>query len=178
MITKTMVDHIKDTLNNLTKGKNPNFGKDENAGETAPDGGILVVLTDESNLENFTGYSNILASSTVLDDSKAEVFKINSANNKTIDVNNIPYSETISINSGDANGFAIVQVNQDELQSKDITGSGPNADLRKKYIIKASSADNESVPNYKILFSGTLSSPQKIQDNNSFSLSNIKITFN
>ena len=90
----------------------------------------------------------------------------------------ILYSETISINSGDANGFAIVQVNQDELQSKDITGSGPNADLRKKYIIKASSADNESVPNYKILFSGTLSSPQKIQDNNSFSLSNIKITFN
>ncbi len=177
MITKTMVDHIKDTLNNLTKGKNPNFGEDLDAGEAAPDGGILVVLTDEANLENFTGYSNILASSTVLDNSKAEVFKNNSAN-KTIDVINIPYSETISINPGDANGFAIVQVEQGELIKKSITGYGPNADLREKYIIKASSADNESVPNYKILFSGTLSSPQKIQDNNSFSLSNIKITFN
>ena len=49
MITKTMVDHIKDTLNNLTKGKNPNFGEDLDAGEAAPDGGILVVLTDEAN---------------------------------------------------------------------------------------------------------------------------------
>ena len=176
MITKTMVDHIKDTLNNLTKGKNPNFGEDKNAEETAPDGGILVVLTDESNLENFTGYSNILASSTVLDDSKAEVFKINSANNKTIDVNNIPYSETISINTGTAKGFAIVQVEQGDLIKESITGNGANADLREKYIIKAGS--NDTVSNYKILFSGSLSGDQTIQDNNSFSLSNIKITFN
>ena len=176
MITKTMVDHIKDTLNNLTKGKNPNFGEDLDAGETAPDGGILVVLTDGANLENFTGYSNILASSTVLDDSKAEVFKINSANNKTIDVNNIPYSETISINGGTAKGFAIVQVEQGDLIKKPITGKGANADLREKYIIKAGSDD--TVSNYKILFSGSLSGDQIIQDNNSFSLSNIKITFN
>ena len=174
MITKTMVDHIKDTLNSLTKGKNPNFGKNENAGETAPDGGILVVLTDGVNLENFTGYGNILASSTVLDKND-ETF---TTEGKTIKVANIPYSETISVNQGTAKGFAIVQVNQDELQSKDITGSDPNADLRKKYIIKASSDDNESVKNYKILFSGTLSGDQTIQLDNSFSLTNIKITFN
>ena len=178
MITKTMVDHIKDTLNNLTKGKNPNFGKDENAGDTAPDGGILVVLTDESNLENFTGYSNILASSTVLDDSKAEVFKINSANNKTIDVNNIPYSETISINKGTATGFAIVKVESSNLIQADITGSDVEVTPYKKYIINATSAAADDVINYKILFSGALNTDQPIEENNSFSLSNIKITFN
>lgn len=172
MITETMVKHIKDTLNSLTRGKNTNFGKDEPAGETAPDGGILIVLTDESSMGNFTTNSNILASSTVLgkDD---EIF---TAEGKTIGVINIPYSETISINQGDAAGFAIVQVEQGDLVNADITGYGVNADLRKKYIINATS--NADVSNYKILFSGALNSVQKIQNNNSFSLSNIKITFN
>ena len=174
MITKTMVDHIKDTLNNLTKGKNPNFGEDKDAGETAPDGGILVVLTNEANLENFTTYGNILASSTVLGTEK-DIFSI-ADSGKTINVINIPYSETISINTGTAKGFAIVQVEQGDLIKKSITGSDPNASLWDKYIINAGSDAN--VSNYKILFSGSLSGDQTIQDNNSFSLSNIKITFN
>ena len=174
MITRTMVEHIKDTLNSLTQGKNTNFGKNLDAGELAPDGGILVVLTNEANLENFTTYGNILASSTVLGTEK-DIFSI-ADSGKTINVINIPYSETISINTGTAKGFAIVQVEQGDLIKKSITGSDPNASLWDKYIIKAGSDAN--VSNYKILFSGSLSGDQTIQDNNSFSLSNIKITFN
>ena len=173
MITRTMVGHIKDTLNDLTRGKNTNFGKNENAA-SAPEKGILVVLTNEANLENFTTYGNILASSTVLGTEK-DIFSI-ADSGKTIDVINIPYSETISINTGTAKGFAIVQVEQGDLIKESITGNGANADLREKYIIKAGSDAN--VSNYKILFSGSLSGDQTIQDNNSFSLSNIKITFN
>ena len=174
MITRTMVEHIIEKLNSLTKGKNTNFGEDLNAGEFAPDSGILIVLTDEANLENFTTYGNILASSTVLG-TNADIFSI-ADSGKTINVINIPYSETISINAGTAKGFAIVQVEQGDLTKKSITGNGANADLREKYIIKAGS--NDTVSNYKILFSGSLSGDQTIQDNNSFSLSNIKITFN
>ena len=173
MITRTMIEHIKDTLNDLTRGKNTNFGKNENAA-SAPEKGILVVLTNEANLENFTTYGNILASSTVLGTEK-DIFSI-ADSGKTIDVINIPYSETISINTGTAKGFAIVQVEQGDLIKESITGNGANADLREKYIIKAGSDAN--VSNYKILFSGSLSGDQTIQDNNSFSLSNIKITFN
>ena len=173
MITETMVDHIKDTLNNLTKGKNSNFGKNENAGEIAPNGGILVVLTDGVNLENFTTSGNILASSTVLGEDK-EIF---TADGKTINVINIPYSETISVvENGQATGFAIVQVDQSNLVLKKITGSDDKASLWDKYIINTGSDAN--VSNYKVLFSGGLSSPQTIQKDNSFSLTNIKITFN
>ena len=175
MITRTMVEHIIEKLNSLTRGKNTNFGEDLNAGELAPDGGILVVLTNEANLENFTTYGNILASSTVLGTEK-DIFSI-ADSGKTINVINIPYSETISVvDNGEATGFAIVQVEQGDLIKKSITGNGANADLREKYIIKAGS--NDTVSNYKILFSGSLSGDQTIQDNNSFSLSNIKITFN
>ena len=174
MITRTMVEHIIEKLNSLTRGKNTNFGKNLDAGELAPDGGILVVLTNEANLENFTTYGNILASSTVLGTEK-DIFSI-ADSGKTINVINIPYSETISINTGTAKGFAIVQVEQGDLIKKSITGSDPNASLWDKYIIKAGSDAN--VSNYKILFSGSLSGDQTIQDNNSFSLSNIKITFN
>ena len=174
MITRTMVEHIIEKLNSLTRGKNTNFGKNLDAGELAPEGGILVVLTNEANLENFTTYGNILASSTVLGTEK-DIFSI-ADSGKTINVINIPYSETISINTGTAKGFAIVQVEQGDLMKKSITGSDPNASLWDKYIIKAGS--NDTVSNYKILFSGSLSGDQTIQDNNSFSLSNIKITFN
>ena len=173
MITRTMVEHIIEKLNSLTRGKNTNFGKNENAA-SAPEKGILVVLTNEANLENFTTYGNILASSTVLGTEK-DIFSI-ADSGKTIDVINIPYSETISINTGTAKGFAIVQVEQGDLIKESITGNGANANLREKYIIKAGSDAN--VSNYKILFSGSLSGDQTIQDNNSFSLSNIKITFN
>ena len=175
MITKEMVKHIKDTLNSLTQGKNENFGKNENA-TSAPEKGILIVLTsNDFSGENFASSNQILASSTVID-SAEEVFKNNSAN-KTIDVINIPYSETISVvDNGEATGFAIVQVDQNNLVLKKITGSDANASLWDKYIINTGSDAN--VSNYKVLFSGDLSSPQTIQKDNSFSLSNIKITFN
>lgn len=175
MITKEMVKHIKDTLNDLTKGKNTNFGKNENA-TSVPESGILIVLTASDFLgESFTSSNQILASSTVID-STEEVFK-NEGTNKTIDVISIPYSETISVvDNGEATGFAIVQVNQSDLVSKKITGSDANASLWDKYIINTGSEAN--VSNYKVLFSGALSSPQTIQKDNSFSLSNIKITFN
>ena len=172
MITRTMVEHIIEKLNNLTSEKNSNFGEDLDA-VSAPESGILVVLTDSENLENFTGSSNILASSTVLGKSNG-VFSI-ADSGKTIDVINIPYSETISVNTGTAKGFAIVEVNQGDLEEKSITGNNPEAKMRKKYVIKAGSGVD--VSNYKILFSGALSGDQTIQDNNSFSLSNIKITF-
>ena len=54
MITNKMVEHIKGTLNGLTKGKNTNFGQDLNAGDSAPDSGILVVLTDGANVETLS----------------------------------------------------------------------------------------------------------------------------
>ena len=60
--------------------------------------------------------------------------------------------------------------------SKKITGSDPKASLWDKYIINTGSGAD--VSNYKVLFSGELSSNQIIQKDNSFSLSNIKITFN
>ena len=175
MITKEMVGHIKDTLNSLTQGKNENFRKNENA-TSAPEKGILVVLTSSDfSGENFTSSNQILASSTVIG-TEGDVFK-NEGTNKTIDVASIPYSETISVvDNGEAKGFAIVEVNQDDLELKKITGSDAKAELWNKYVIKVGSDAN--VSNYKVLFSGDLSSPQIIQKDNSFSLSNIKITFN
>ena len=175
MITKEMVGHIKDTLNSLTQGKNENFRKNENA-TSAPEKGILVVLTSSDFLgESFTSSNQILASSTVIG-TEGDVFK-NEGTNKTIDVASIPYSETISVvDNGEAKGFAIVEVNQDDLELKKITGSDAKAELWNKYVIKVGSDAN--VSNYKVLFSGDLSSPQIIQKDNSFSLSNIKITFN
>ena len=175
MITKEMVGHIKDTLNDLTRGKNTNFGENENAA-SVPEKGILIVLTSSDFLgENFTSSSQILASSTVIGTNE-DVFK-NEGTNKTIDVISIPYSETISVvDSGEAKGFAIVEVIQDDLEMKKITGSDANAKLWDKYVIKVGSDAN--VSNYKVLFSGELTSPQIIQKDNSFSLSNIKITFN
>ena len=175
MITKEMVGHIKDTLNDLTRGKNTNFGKNENA-TSIPEKGILIVLTSSDfSGESFTSDNQILASSTVIGTAE-DVFK-NEGTNKTIDVISIPYSETISVvDNGEATGFAIVQVDQSDLVLKKITGSDANANLWGKYIINTGSGAN--VSNYKVLFSGELTSHQTIQKDNSFSLSNIKITFN
>ena len=169
MITRTMVEHIIEKLNSLTSEKNSNFGKDLDA-ESAPESGILVVLTDSANLENFTGSSNILASSTVLGKSDVDIF---STDGKTINVINIPYSESISIEAGSATGFAIVQVASTNLKQENIVGSNENADPRKKYII-----DKTKLEGCSVLFSGSLNGTQTIGLNNSFSLSNIKITFN
>ena len=171
MITNEMVEHIKDTLNGLTKGKNTNFGKDEDA-TSVPTEGILVALTDGASVEELntsTGHK-VLASSTVLGKDDADIF---TANGKTINVINIPYSESISIQAGSATGFAIVQVASTNLKQESIVGSNENADPRKKYII-----DNTKLDGCSVLFSGTISTPQTIELNNSFSLSNIKITFN
>ena len=171
MITSEMVKHIQGTLNDLTKGKNTNFGQDLDAEASAPDGGILVVLTDGANvvkLSNNSG-SKVLASSTVLGKNN-DIFTVE---DKTISVINIPYSESISIEKGSATGFAIVQVASTNLKQENIVGSNENADPHKKYII-----DNTKLEGCSVLFSGTISTPQTIELNNSFSLSNIKITFN
>ena len=172
MITNTMVEHINEKLNSLTKNKNPNFGVNEPAAE-APAEGILVVLTKGKNMESFTSYDEILASSTVLGTSN-DVFTVGG---KTINVINIPYSETVSINKGTATGFAIVKVESSNLIQANITGSDVEVTPFKKYIINATSAADDVI-NYKILFSGALNTDQPIEENNSFSLSNIKITFN
>ena len=174
MITSEMVKHIQGTLNSLTKGKNPNFGANAPATE-APAEGILVVLTKNKNSESFTSYDEILASSTVLGKNDVDIFTVEG---KTINVINIPYSETISINKGTATGFAIVKVESSNLIQADITGSDVEVTPYKKYIINATSAAADDVINYKILFSGALNTDQPIEENNSFSLSNIKITFN
>ena len=171
MITSEMVKHIQGTLNGLTKGKNTNFGQDLDAG-VAPDSGILVVLTDGANVETLdtsTG-KKVLASSTVLGKDDVDIF---STDGKTINVINIPYSETISIEKGTAQGFAIVQVAANNLKEVSIVGSNENADPRKKYVI-----DNTKLAGCSVLFSGSISNNQTIEENNSFSLSNIKITFN
>ena len=62
-----MVEHIKGTLNGLTKGKNANFGQDLDAG-AAPNSGILVVLTDGENVDSLSTSTGkkVLASSKVL----------------------------------------------------------------------------------------------------------------
>lgn len=171
MITSEMVKHIQGTLNGLTKGKNTNFGQDLDAGDSAPDGGILVVLTDGENVEKLStnNGSKVLASSTVLGKND-DIFTVN---DKTINVINIPYSESISIEKGSAAGFAIVQVASINLKQENIVGSNENADPRKKYII-----DNTKLEGCSVLFSGSINTPQTIEENNSFSLSNIKITFN
>ena len=171
MITNEMVKHIQGTLNDLTKGKNTNFGQDLDAGASAPDGGILVVLTDGANVEKLSTDNGrkVLASSTVLGKNE-DIFTVD---NKTINVINIPYSESISIEAGSATGFAIVQVASTNLKQENIVGSNENADPRKKYII-----DKTKLEGCSVLFSGSLNSPQTIEQNNSFSLSNIKITFN
>ena len=171
MITSEMVQHIQGTLNGLTKGKNTNFGKDEDA-TSAPTEGILVVLTDGESVEELnasTGHK-VLASSTVLGKDDVDIF---TADGKTINVINIPYSETISVQAGTAQGFAIVKVAAANLKQENIVGSNENVDPRKKYIINTGTLDGCSV-----LFSGTISTHQTIELNNSFSLSNIKITFN
>ena len=170
MITNKMVEHIQGTLNSLTKGKNTNFGRDEDAG-SAPENGILVVLTDGENVVSLSGTSGnkVLASSTVLG-KDIDIFTVEG---KTINVINIPYSESISVEEGSANGFAIVQVASTNLKQENIVGSNENANPRKKYII-----NKEALNGCSVLFSGSISAPQNIQLNNSFSLSNIKITFN
>ena len=172
MITNKMVEHIKGTLNDLTKGKNPNFGQDSDAGSSAPGSGILVVLTDGENVDSLSNSvgKKVLASSTVLGKDDVDIF---STDGKTINVINIPYSETISVEKGTAKGFAIVQVTASNLKEASIVGSNENADPRKKYVI-----DNAKLEGCSVLFSGTISTPQTIELNNSFSLSNIKITFN
>ena len=119
MIASTMVEHINEKLNSLTKGKNPNFGANEPAAEV-PTEGILVVLTKGKNMESFASYDEILASSTVLGKDDVDIFTVEG---KTINVINIPYSETISINKGTATGFAIVKVESSNLIQADITGS-------------------------------------------------------
>ena len=171
MITSEMVKHIQGTLNGLTKGKNTNFGQDLDAGGSAPDGGILVVLTDGENVAKLStnSGSKVLASSTVLGKND-DIFTVE---DKTISVINIPYSETISVEKGTAKGFAIVQVAAANLKQENIVGSNENADPRKKYVI-----DNAKLEGCSVLFSGTISTTQTIEENNSFSLSNIKITFN
>ena len=171
MITNKMVEHIKGTLNGLTKGKNTNFGQDSDAGVSAPDGGILVVLTDGANVAKLStnSGSKVLASSTVLGKND-DIF---TAGDKTISVINIPYSESISIEKGSATGFAIVQVTANNLKEASIVGSNENADPHKKYVI-----DNTKLNGCSVLFSGSISTTQTIEENNSFSLSNIKITFN
>ena len=172
MITSEMVKHIQGTLNGLTKGKNTNFGQDLDAGTSAPDGGILVVLTDGANVETLSTSTGkkVLASSTVLGKGDVDIF---STDGKTINVINIPYSETISVEKGTAKGFAIVQVAAVNLKEVSIVGSNENADPRKKYVI-----DNSKLDGCFVLFSGSISNNQTIEENNSFSLSNIKITFN
>lgn len=171
MITNEMVKHIQGTLNNLTKGKNSNFGADADAGEAAPESGILVVLTDGENVNSLSNSTNnkVLASSTVLgkDD---EIFTVK---DKTINVINIPYSETLSVEQGSAKGFAIVQVSASNLKEVSIVGSNTEALPHKKYII-----DNSKLEGCSVLFSGSINTNQTIEENNSFSLSNIKITFN
>ena len=171
MITNKMVEHIKGTLNGLTKGKNTNFGQDSDA-EAAPDSGILVVLTDVANVESLSTSvgKKVLASSTVLGKNDVDIF---STDGKTINVINIPYSETISVEKGTAQGFAIVQVTANNLKEVSIVGSNENADPHKKFVI-----DNAKLNGCSVLFSGSISNNQTIEENNSFSLSNIKITFN
>ena len=171
MITSEMVKHIQGTLNGLTKGKNTNFGKDEDAAST-PTEGILVVLTDGENVEALSASTDhkVLASSTVLGKDDVDIFTVDG---KTINVINIPYSETISIEAGTAQGFAIVKVAAANLKSENIVGANENADPRKKYVI-----DNTKLDDCYVLFSGSINTPQTIELNNSFSLSNIKITFN
>ena len=172
MITNKMVEHIKGTLNDLTKGKNTNFGQDLDAEAPAPDSGILVVLTEGANVETLSTSvgKKVLASSTVLGKDNVDIF---STDGKTINVINIPYSETISVEKGTAQGFAIVQVTAANLKEVNIVGSNENADPRKKYVI-----DNNKLDGCSVLFSGSISNNQTIEENNSFSLSNIKITFN
>ena len=171
MITSEMVKHIQRTLNDLTKGKNTNFGQDLNAGDSAPDGGILVVLTDGEGVDSLSTSSGkkVLASSTVLGKNE-DIFTVDG---KTINVINIPYSETISVEAGKAKGFAIVEVSAANLMQKDIVGSNDKAEARKKYII-----NKETLSGCSVLFSGSINTEQTIELNNSFSLSNIKITFN
>lgn len=171
MITNEMVKHIQGTLNNLTKGKNSNFGADADAGEAAPESGILVVLTDGENVNSLSNSTNnkVLASSTVLG-KDVEIFTVE---NKTINVINIPYSETLSIEAGKAKGFAIVQVVAANLNKVSIVGSNTEALPHEKYII-----DNNKLEGCSVLFSGSINTEQTIELNNSFSLSNIKITFN
>lgn len=171
MITNEMVKHIQGTLNNLTKGKNSNFGADADAGEAAPESGILVVLTDGENVNSLSNSTNnkVLASSTVLG-KDVEIFTVE---NKTINVINIPYSETLSIEAGKAKGFAIVQVVAANLKKVSIVGSNTEALPHEKYII-----DNNKLEGCSVLFSGSINTEQTIELNNSFSLSNIKITFN
>ena len=172
MITSEMVKHIQGTLNGLTKGKNTNFGQDSDAGTSAPDSGILVVLTEEANVDSLSTSvgKKVLASSTVLGKDNVDIF---STDGKTINVINIPYSETISVEEGTAKGFAIVQVAAANLKEVNIVGSNENANPRKKYVI-----DNTNLNDCYVLFSGSISNNQTIEVNNSFSLSNIKITFN
>ena len=112
----------------------------------------------------------MLASSTVLGKDDVDIF---STDGKTINVINVPYSESISIEKGSATGFAIVQVTSTNLKEVSIVGSNENADPRKKYVI-----DNTNLEGCSVLFSGSINNNQTIEENNSFSLSNIKITFN
>ena len=172
MITSEMVKHIQGTLNGLTKGKNTNFGQDVDAGASAPDSGILVVLTGGASVDSLSESANskVLASSTVLGKSDVDIF---TTDGKTINVINIPYSETLSVEAGTAQGFAIVQVTATNLKQESIVGSNEKADPRKKYII-----DNKKLDGCSVLFSGSINGTQTIELNNSFSLSNIKITFN
>jgi len=154
MITQQMVTHIKNKLQEVAT-KTGNTWTADSAGSQD---GIFIVLAEAANGGN---PGKILAVSTRLPKD------IISSSTTTISIGNIPYTETLSIDAGTAKVFRIVSGTTRATTNSIINDQGNEVP---KYLLETSTAVT--------LFEGALSgNGQTIEQNNSFALTNIQISF-
>ena len=154
MITQQMVTHIKNKLQEVATKTGDTWSADSSGSQN----GIFIVLAEAANGGN---PGNILAVSTRLPNG------IISSSTNTISIGNIPYTETLSINAGTAKVFRIVSGTTRTTADQIINDQGNEVP---KYLLSESTAVT--------LFEGALSgNGQTIEQNNSFALTNIQISF-
>lgn len=194
MITTHAVKYIEEILKqktiDTTKAESIdslpiNWGFDQYA-EGAPNNpsarkGLFIVLyrVDGATIDDRDGV-HLLAVSTRIPGTKINQVVNGTTKTKTIAIDNVPYTETISVvNSSDQNGageypkanrFALVEGKSvtDPTEHKIIDQDGTP---QPKYILDTGAT-------YNVLFEGAIQNEQTIEPDNSFALTNIAIKFN
>jgi len=196
MITIHEVENIKKQLQKLANGSielgaGQNYPVDwgfDNLAEPTPSAtGLFVVLYNngDSFVNNIEAKKADVGTSdkrTILAISTRIPAGLITRNDKTITISNVPYTETISTVTSDtkwqdnennnvyakATAFAIVMGNiGNKVEILNEQGIGIQ-----KYVL---SLEGEESP--KVLFEGNIGNGQTIEPNNSFALTNIRITF-
>lgn len=199
MITSHEVENIKNQLqlfaNNSVSGNYPEEWGFDDKSETPPlsgTEGLFVVLYNKDNSSfinrnDKTFETNVLANTgtgerrVILARSTRIPAGLITWSDKTITISNVPYTETISTVTNaevwqdtenqnvyaKANAFAIVMGSIVETPVEILNEQGEPKD---KYVLDVSNDP-------KVLFEGDIGNGQTIEPNNSFALTNIRITF-